>query len=104
MPNNPILHEEVENYVSCCKRLTSSIFARLSFTPEEQLALQFYLDELTGLQAPKLWIPMHDYKPSVWEFIRTSEALLGMVELSRDEVDIIEYWADKLMLELLYCR
>jgi hypothetical protein len=102
MANDSLLRQEVEDYVNCCKRLMPPMFADRSFTAEEQGAIQFYLDELTGLHAAILWIPMCDYRPTVWDFIRASEALLALDNLSSDEVETIEYWADKLTVELLY--
>ncbi len=102
MANDSLLRQEVEDYVTCCKRLTPPLFVDRSFTADEQGAIQFYIDELTGLHVAKLWIPTCDYRPTVWDFIRASETLLALDNLSCDEVETIEHWADKLNVALLY--
>ena len=82
---NVRVRKEIQDYVHCCEYLLSTAFSAKSaeLSDDEEGIVEYYAVELSKLhprQRSKV-----DYRDSVVEYIRLSEALLKVVNLSDQE-------------------
>lgn len=89
MPSSPFptVRTEIQEYLRCCERLLSAALMpdHPPFSEEEEQIIEYYAVELLKL-IPR-GRPVPEYRQSILEYIRLSEALLKVDDFSSHERD-----------------
>src|SRR5215831_12779708 len=89
MPSSPFLNvrTEIQEYLRCCERLLSAALMpdHPPFSEEEEQIIEYYAVELLNL-IPR-GRPVPEYRQSILEYIRLSEALLKVDDFNSHEID-----------------
>ena len=98
---NVRVRKEIQDYVHCCEYLLSTAFSAKSaeLSDDEEGIVEYYAVELSKLhprQRSKV-----DYRDSVVEYIRLSEALLNVDTLSDREYERVQQMVKQVVGTLL---
>ena len=100
-PRNVRVRKEIQDYLRCCEDLMSTALMAKSATLSEDEAgiVEYYAVEVSKLhpqQRSKV-----DYRRSVLEYIRLSEALLKVDNLSNQEHEQMQQMLKQVVIKLL---
>lgn len=100
-PRNVGVRKEIRDYLQCCDYLLSTALIAKSagLSEDEEGIVEYYAVELSKLhprQRSKV-----DYRRSVLEYIRLSEALLNVVNLSDQEHEQMQQMVKQVVSTLL---
>jgi hypothetical protein len=103
-PRNVFIRKEIQDYLQCCEYLLSIalIPKRAGLSEDEEGIVEYYAVELSKLhtrQRSKV-----DYRHSVLEYIRLSEALLKVDNLSDQEYEQMQQMVRQVVSTLLKPR
>ena len=95
---NMAIRKEIQDYLQCCNSLLSPTLLRSALSEDEEGIVEYYAVELSKLhprQRSKL-----EYRHSVLEYIRLSEVLLKVDNLSDHEHEQMQQMLKQVVIKL----